>query len=215
MSEKETDPSVNEESTSSQEEEEGSSPDNPAISSEEFEKIKAEKADLAERLAKLEQKDHNFEALRKKRLADIELTKEEKEALLEDEMKKINERQEEFMKNQYESKVTSLVRQFGMNSDEEGRKKLRLQFDRLSAADQPKSDDDLFATMRDAARLSDIDSKPTLDPVSNAASFYGSMPPKRNKKTDYTSTEDGKKLADKIGLDLEAYNKAKKEGKIK
>ena len=173
----------------------------------------AKSATLEAELTKLQAKDHNFEALRRKQIAQIELTPAEKEQLLGDDLRQIREKQEELVKTQYERTVTNYLRQFGSTTDEEGRKKIMLQFERLAKADNLKTDDDIFKTMQDAVRLAGIDRVPSIDPINAAAGYYGGRAPSSGKKS-FTETEDGKQFAKSLGLDMETYEKARKEGKI-
>lgn len=168
---------------------------------------------LEEENNKLKSKDHNFEALRRKQLADIELTAEEKEQLLGEDLRKIREQQEELVKTQYERTVATYLRQFGGNTDEEGRKKIMLQYERLSKADNPKTDDDIFNIMKDAVRLAGVDNVPTIDPINAAATHYAGSSVNTTKKS-FTETEDGKRFAKSLGFDPDLYEQAKKEGKI-
>lgn len=194
-------------------EEETQDPVVEASKPEEVEALKAEKARLEQELEKLKNKDHNFEALRRKQLAEIELTPEEKQQLLGAELKELKDKQENFVKTQYERTVATYLRQFSSETDEEGRKKIMLQYERLAKSDNPQDDDQIFATMRDAARIAGVGNTPFVDPIVAAASYYRGGTPTSKKKS-FVDSDDGKNFAKSVGFDVEQYEKLKKEGKI-
>lgn len=177
------------------------------VPKEEAEKIRLELEDAKKRLAGLENKDFNFKNLRTKKLA--ELAEEERAALttreielmqrqeaVEEQTRKVSEEQEKFTKRMQEEYRDDAIAAI-IGDDDEGRKRVLLQYDRLR--DEAETKEDIRKKVRDAVRLSRDEE--STNPLFRHAPNLGSESP-RARARGFAETERGRSLAKSLGMSI-------------
>lgn len=163
------------------------------VTPEAYEALKAEKATVEAELAKLREKDMNFKAFRTGTLAN--LTEEEKQKYIGDELEAVSKKQEEFHKSQVTERVEDALDVFA-GEDKEAREKLKFHYDRIR--DEATSRKEVLLKMKEAAKLADLGAV-SADTFARAASHYGSpSAPKAEKR--FSDSEKGEAFRKGIGM---------------
>lgn len=169
------------------------SPEEVAALKEEKEKALQEKE--AE-LEKLRNKDLNFKKLR-------EMTEEEKaklsatELALKAEQDRFREEQQSFYSG-FVSDIKDDLLETIAGDDEDLRKSILANYDRIKDSDTARSRKEISAIMHEAAKLAGVTSGSKVSPLVRAANYSG-RPIKAPEKS-FSETEEGRSLAKELGL---------------
>ena len=163
------------------------------VTPEAYAALAAEKEELAEKLAKLEEKDMNFATLRKGKLGA--LTEAEKEKYLGEELEGVKKQQEEFHATQVQERIDEALDVFA-GDDKESREKLLERYNRIT--DKAVSRKEIMTKMKEANDWAGSKTS-QVDQLARAASHYAAPSgPKAEKR--FSETERGQEFRKAIGI---------------
>lgn len=159
-------------------------------------KVKEAVSPLEEKLKGFENKDYNFKVLRDKVLKGEELTTKEKEVY--EREKALEEKEKSF-----QDRVVGSWKDKALNAytdgDKELSEKVKFVYDNELSAVPAVTEEEISQKVRKAYILA-TERAPKANPLHSVMSAVGSAPPEKEKS--YADTEEGKNLANLMGLDI-------------
>jgi hypothetical protein len=169
------------------------------------EKIKEAIAPLEDKLKGFEDKDYNFKKLREKVLRGEKLSEKEKEIY--EREKLLEEKEKSFQEKLISSWKERAIKMFSENNQELV-DKIKYFYDNDLKGIEAQTEEEIMEKVRKAYILATGQQPKQINPLYQAMGVAGS-PPEKEEKKDYADTEEGRKLAELMGIkvDLSELNK--------
>lgn len=176
---------------------------NSELSTEELQRLKEENEQLKKEIAERGNKEFNYRALRKKQLANIQLTDEEKQQLIGADLEELRKEQEQARQSTIQERMDDALELFA-GDDNDLREKIKFHYARIS--DTAVTRQEISKKMKDAYNLAVAGNSVQIDPIARANAYqYGGF--KSQKESGLTV--DQKALASRLGLTEEDLKNVK------
>ena len=168
-----------------------------AVSPDEFKTLQEEKKGLETKLSdlkKLEDKDHNFEQVRKM-VTDLEQQNKDLSEKMRLSQETAKEQIEAKAKLAIEEIQVGLLKEL-VGEDQEAMKKVMYHYERLT--DEASTKEEIENKMKDAIKLANVESE--ASPLNRALGLSGESP--KRKQDNFSESEEGQGLAKEMGLNF-------------